>query len=346
VRTLLGAVLALACLGGVAAGVGLAVPRGASPFALSAAATPHAQQAPRVEHRATDAIRTTGCGKAPEALPGASAQETLRLGALTRHYRLHVPAAYEEQTLTPLVLSFHGHGGTAAQNELLTGLSPLADLHRFIAVYPQGVVGPDGATGWNTGRRQDPAVDDLLYVDTLLTHLQESLCVDPQRIYATGFSNGGGMTAILACVFADRIAAFAPVAGDFYPQVGGCHPARPAPIVELHGTLDAINPYEGSLRLDYPPVGTWLSDWAQRDGCGAAPVFTRMNADVTAEQWSDCRDGAAVLHYRLTGIGHIWPSRATPASLAGGSNALDATTAIWTFFTRFSLAAPGSESAI
>jgi polyhydroxybutyrate depolymerase len=77
--------------------------------------------------------------------------------------------------MTPLVLSFHGHGSTAALQEQRTGLSRLADLRRFIAVYPQGVTGPDRQTGWNTGRRKDPPVDDVRFVDGLLSALQRSL---------------------------------------------------------------------------------------------------------------------------------------------------------------------------
>jgi len=35
-----------------------------------------------------------------------------------------------------------------------------------------------------------------------LTTLQRQMCVDPQRIYATGYSNGGGMANLLACKLA------------------------------------------------------------------------------------------------------------------------------------------------
>jgi polyhydroxybutyrate depolymerase len=283
-----------------------------------------------------------------------SAAEALPVGALERQYRLHIPLAYQASVPTPLVLSFHGRGGSAMQDERFTGLSRLADLHHFIAVYPQGMVGPDGVTGWNTSREKDPTADDLLFVDTLITHLQGALCVDPQRIYAMGFSNGGGFTAVLACAFADRVAAFAPVAGDYYPQPGGCHPARPAAIVEIHGTADSVNPYNGSVRLDYQQVGEWLSDWAARDGCGPDPTITPINLLVTEEAWGDCQAGAAIVHYRINGGGHTWPSQAALTTLAsrvnhGGAagatgDTFDATSAIWAFFARFAL--PNSNTSI
>jgi len=257
---------------------------------------------------------------------------------------VHVPKIYQPNTYLPLVLNFHAHGSSAALEEQLTRFSPLADLHGFIVVYPQGMLGPDGLTGWNTYRAKDPAVDDLLFLDRLLTRLQDTLCVDAQRIYATGFSNGGGMTAVLACVFADRITAFAPVAGDYYPPPQGCHPARPVPILEIHGTADDVIPYDGSAELQYPPVAVWLSDWAERDGCVGGPSITTLNG-VTAEEWSDCQGGVAILHDRLINIGHTWPSLGARSSLAVHSNSFDATSAAWAFFERFTLPTIHSSAA-
>jgi polyhydroxybutyrate depolymerase len=272
----------------------------------------------------------------------------VRVGTLERTYRLHLPVTYETSMPTPLVLSFHGHGSSAEVDERLTGLSHLADLHHFIAVYPQGVVGPDGLTGWNTGRAQDPVADDPLFVATLLTQLQGVLCVDPQRIYATGFSNGGGMTAVVACVLASRIAAFAPVAGDYYPPSGGCHPARPVPLLEIHGTLDSINPYGGSEQKGYPAVEAWLHTWAQRDGCVGGPSIT-ANGGVVAQEWRDCQDGVVVLHYQLVGSGHVWPGAALSARrarLGTPDTDFDATAAIWSFVSAFALPGSGGGGAV
>jgi len=358
-RTLLCTVLVLGCLLAVATGLGLTFPAATFPFALNTAGpntagpntagpntagTASPRSAPRLEHPGADATPTTGCGKLPPAPPGVSIPQTLTVGALNRQYRLHVSAAYQASTLTPLVLSFHGRGSSAIEDERLTWLSQLADLHGFIAVYPQGVAGPGGATGWNTGRNQDPAVDDVLFVDTLLTHLQGALCVDQQRIYATGFSNGGGLTAILACDLADRIAAFAPVAGDYYPQPEGCHPTRPASIVEIHGTADTINPYYGSAQLRYPAMGVWLDAWAERDGCVGSPSSTAIDPGVTAVEWSACQGGAVILHYRLIDAGHVWPVHVSTSTSSVRGGSFDATTAVWAFLERFTLPPPDTPS--
>jgi polyhydroxybutyrate depolymerase len=356
-RTLLYTLLALACVFAVVTGIGLAWPGTLSPFALSAAPvrpTSHPQQIATAI--ATMPIPSAGCGAVSPIQPGTSAAETLRVGALDRRYRLHVPVGYQPGIATPLVLNFHAHTSNAQLAERSTRFSQLADLHHFIVVYPQGVVGPDGSTGWNTGRGKDPSVDDLGFVDALLTHVQGMLCVDPRRIYATGFSNGGGFVAVLACDRADRIAAFAPVAGDYYPQPGGCHPTQTVSVLEIHGTADTINPYGGSTQLRYPSVGTWLTSWATRDGCDSSPSTTTAQAGVTALEWSDCRSGARVLHYRLIGVGHVWPmgpasesALSTPTASASDPSGttrpepFDATTAIWSFFSQTELNADGTS---
>jgi polyhydroxybutyrate depolymerase len=236
----------------------------------------------------------------------------------------------------PLVVSFHGRGSTAAADENVTGLSHVADRRGFIAVYPQGVIAPNGSAGWNTGRSQDPQVDDLLFVGDLLTQLQRTLCVDSRRIYAMGFSNGGGLTAVLACTYSTRFSAFASVAGDYTARSAGCHPARPIPIVEIHGTADPVNPYEGSERLKYLAVNAWLSSWVVRDGCMRSPRITTIATGIIAQKWSGCRDGVAIVHYQLRDVGHVWPSTFIRggASAAFGHPPFDATTAIWSFFSQ------------
>jgi len=137
----------------------------------------------------TTPISSAGCGKPVPAPPGKSVYETVFSGGLTRTYLLHVPPGYQASSSAAVVLDFHGHGSNASQQEHRSGMSLLSDQQGFIAVYPQGLVGPDGRTGWATGAGNSPQVNDVLFVSDLLNHLQGIFCIDPRRIYATGFSN-------------------------------------------------------------------------------------------------------------------------------------------------------------
>ncbi len=284
-------------------------------------------------HITAFSIASAGCGKINRIVPGTTVREHLLVGGLMRLYSLHIPARYHNTQKHPLILNFHGHGSNSFEQESLTGFSPLADRQGIIVAYPQGVLGPDHHTGWDTGSARNPQVNDLLFVSNLLNHLQATLCVDPARIYATGFSNGGGMTNELACKMADRIAAFAPVSGA-YPQLpGGCDPARPVSILEIHGTSDMVVPYNGSSVKGYPPIPQWLQGWVQRDGCKEGPiVFT--NADgVTGERWQKCLGDVTIVHYAIRGLGHMWPVAHYVVIHKGQSaTAFDATTMIWAFF--------------
>src|SRR5437868_3926461 len=219
----------------------------------------------------TTPIRSAGCGKPAPTPPGSSVIETVLSGGLTRTYLLHVPSGYQANSSEAVILNFHGHSSNAIRQERRSGMSLLADQQGFIAVYPQGVVGPDGRTGWATGLRGRPQVNDVLFVSDLLNHLQSILCIDPLRIYATGFSNGGGMTNVLTCTLAGRLAAFAPVSGSYPPYPGGCHPVRPVPLLEFHGTADRIVPYNGSAGKQYPPILEWLEGCETRDGSNMGP---------------------------------------------------------------------------
>ena len=79
-------------------------------------------------------------------------------------------------------------------------------------------------------------------VSALLDHVEATLCVDVRRVYATGMSDGGAMTSVLACVAPTTFAAFGPVAVQLAPPSCGDHPVS---MVAFHGTADPIVPYAG-----------------------------------------------------------------------------------------------------
>ena len=176
-----------------------------------------------------------------------------------------------------------------------------------------------------------PQVNDVLFVSDLLTHLQSVLCIDPLRIYATGFSNGAGMTNVLACTLAGRLAAFAPVSGSYPPYPGGCHPVRPVPLLELHGTADPIVPYNGSARKQLPPLLAWLQGWATRDGCTRGPTVFYKQANVTGLEWTVCQGNATVIQYRISGEGHVWPHVSFNKPGGTAVSSLSASALIWSF---------------
>ncbi len=126
----------------------------------------------------------------------------------------------------------------------------------------------------------------------------------------------------LACVLAGRIAAFAAVEAEFFQIPGGCRPARPPSILDVHAVTDPVAPYSGVPARDSPnfyalAVPAWLSAWALRDGCSSGPQTFMRAPEVVAQRWADCDYGAAVEGYRLADGGHTWPRALDNGSVRG-----------------------------
>lgn len=305
---------------------------------------------PRVRQRPTpqpsvvnELVPTTGCHRSPVSRPGTTAKLTLPVnpdtadGYTTRSYLLYLPKSYDPAQPLPVLLIFHGAEDSAAHIEIDTGFSQLAEKYRFIAVYPQGL--PHAVSGtpfWAISGPDDPfasGVNELLFTSNLLNNLQRTVCVDAHRIYATGFSNGGGMAAYLACALARRVAAVAPISATLAPVPGGCHPGRPVPILSFHGTADQELPYQGGPPSEVIPwpvaaVPAWLQGWATRNGCTGGPTVFLRQANVTGEQWTGCQDDATVIHYRIERGRHNLPPP------IGGVSPMEI---IWRFFQAYRL---------
>jgi polyhydroxybutyrate depolymerase len=275
-----------------------------------------------------------GCGRQPSIQHGTTADETIATdpaiaaGASSRSYRVHLPSSYLPGSTYPMVLVFHGYGGNDADMESVTGFSALADEDQFIVVYPQGLTDTYAVAFWASIGTTDLGIDDVRFVSNLLDALEANFCIDPTRIYATGFSNGGSMVGLLACQLSDRIAAFAPVSGEFYAPQGGCDPSRPIPMLEIHGTADQTVSYGGipetvNLQMPLPSIPMWLGAWAARDSCADEPTTSATDAGVTTMEWGGCAANGTVIHYRIEGGGHNWPPNLRGRSVAA---------VLWDFF--------------
>ncbi|GAB3460662.1 PHB depolymerase family esterase [Streptomonospora sediminis] len=311
------------------AGALLLAPTAAAPAAADTPATPAANP-PSANPRFS-----AGCGTAPPQQPGQSRQHAIASGGLDRSYRLHLPEDYTADRPLPVVLAYHGRGNTGAGTEEFSGLSELP----AIVAYPEGVVGGgDGRRqAWQGAPYSAPGVDDVAFTRDVLDRLEAGLCVDKRRVYATGKSNGGGFTGILACTAADRIAAVAPVAGAFYPNDLGCAPQRAVPVIEFHGTDDATIPYTGSTERGLPAVADWSADWAERNGCRPTERATRTEPDITTYRWSGCKGHAQVRHVAVDGGGHTWPGADSYSGGGRTTRTIEAHEVLWDFVSRYRL---------
>jgi len=258
-------------------------------------------------------------------LPGVT-DESILSGGQSRFYRLVVPQSYKAGTPTPLLLGFHGAGSNPAQFEAATGFDAQADRFGFLVVYPQGLGEP---SNWDTL----PNSTDVPFVRDLIGAIAARCSLDLNRVYAAGFSRGGGMVNRLACDLSDRIAAIGPVSGD-YSASETCSPLRPVPVVAFHGTADPAIPYNGysapgqtlqSHTRIGTPIPDWAYAWAGRNGCSSTSTKAFEFGPVSGQGWGQCRAGADVVLYTIQDGTHEWPT------------VVDAAQMLWDFFSRHPL---------
>jgi hypothetical protein len=159
---------------------------------------------------------------------------------------------------------------------------------------PQGRVGPQGLS------------------------LLDEYCVDSGRVFATGVSNGAGMSMTLGCELGDRFAAIAPVAGVNLSRA--CPRDDPVSVLAIHGDADAIASYGGNnllgFQLDNPSVPDRMAAWAAYDGCEVGPTIDRSTPDLAVASWSRVRRRHRRRAVDLAGWSHGWP-RATETGQPG-----------------------------
>jgi polyhydroxybutyrate depolymerase len=275
---------------------------------------------------------------------GGSTTLKLAIGGQRRIVIVHAPSAYRGTTKVPLVLNMHGSGSTAAEQELFTAMDATADADDFIVAYPQGLI-PDG-TGFDWNVPGEPliggapvpahAADDVTFLTELAGVLEARYCINPARVYATGFSGGARTASQLACDSAGVFAAVATVSGLRRPAP--CPTSRPVPIIAFHGTADPIDPYEGHGQAYWTySVPQAAQYWAAQDGCSGRPAISKPDKGVTLTAYSHCRGSAEVELYTIAGEGHEWPGgpqlpAALTAVLGPQSSAINADNVMWAFF--------------
>jgi len=252
---------------------------------------------------ATDAGESDG-GGAPLACPGVvvppgDSSQTVVVDGVTRSYLLHVPPFYDGRKEVPLVVDFHGVGGTGMSERTSSAYPAALDPEGVVMAFPDGVRGPAG-TAWNVGPCCVAGVDDVAFARALVDQVRGIACIDPARVYAVGVLTGGGMAHYLGCHAADVFAAVAPAAFDLLAEnASDCTPARPITVISFRGTADSRVPYEGGpsslvpgMPLTFLGAQGTFEEWSAIDGC-VGPA-SAPDADGCSG-YAGCEDGVEVI---------------------------------------------------
>jgi polyhydroxybutyrate depolymerase len=228
-----------------------------------------------------------------------------------RSYIVYAPA--HAGRAMPLMLVFHGAGGTAAQTTRETDFVNIAAQRGLIVAFLQGY-----QDTWNEGAGHTPArvagVDDVAFTAAVLSQIEHRYAIDRTRVAAVGFSNGALLSQLLGCQLSDRLTLVAPVSGPLPVSVAAsCRPPRTISVLETHGTADRAIPYVGGRFFGIGGGTTVLSApasaarWASLNGCKRRRQTSESSGATVLTTYSACRDRVVVQLRSLEGAGHGWP---------------------------------------
>ena len=250
--------------------------------------------------------------EAPRPHPAPSLPEHRRLTAAgkPRTFLLIPPPNVGPDRRYPLVLVFHGDGGTADSFHGSWAFERESGADAFVA-YLDG----RGAT-WDLETLTDNA--DLAFVDAVVKTLEAELPIDPGHVFATGYSSGGFFANVLACHRPGLLRAIASNAGgapynqattwpNGFPK---CPGQEPVAMLALHGEQDfGVTLDSGRFSAEY---------WAYIDGCTTDEMEPTGYPECRA--YRGCKPGKAVAFCSIPPLGHwVW------------DHAAEAT---WAFFMR------------
>ena len=273
------------------------------------------------------------------------AQETINASithdGIQRDYILYIPEIYDGNTTVPLVLNFHGFGSSASQQMFYGDFRDIADTEGFLLVHPEGTTFI-GNQFWNVGFPGiSSTIDDVGFTEALIDELATLYAIDLDRVYATGMSNGGFMSFLLACQLSEKIAAVASVTGSMTQDTfDDCNAQRPTPVLQIHGTEDDVVLYNGNTLSI--PIADVISYWVDYNNCETTPTTTTFpdidpsdGSTIEHSVYEDGDNGITTEHMKVIGGGHTWPG--SVINTGGTNQDIDASMEIWLFFSRYDI---------
>jgi poly(hydroxyalkanoate) depolymerase family esterase len=265
----------------------------------------------------------------PDAAPGSDRLTDLadfgsNPGALrARFYRpVDLPQG------APLVVVLHGCTQTAAGYDRGSGWSELADQHGFALLFPEQQRANNANLCFNWFVPEDVRRDggEAMSIRQMVEHVAVRNQSDRERIFVTGLSAGGAMSAAMLAAYPEIFAGGAVIAGLPY----GVATTVPEAFDRMRGQgvgtdaqLQALA--RGASRHDgpWPTLSVWhgsadqtvvpsnadaiIAQWRGLHGVGAAPTMIETVDGHRRRVWRD-RDGRDVIEsYMITGMPHGTP---------------------------------------
>jgi polyhydroxybutyrate depolymerase len=280
----------------------------------------------------------------------ASEQKIVKLmvDSIERSFIVYQPNGRIAGTKLPLIFALHGGKGTADDMFQLADFRAIADREQIVLIYPDGI-----EKSWNDGRptaANQMGIDDVNFFRQISNYAIQNFHVDPRRIFATGMSNGGFMSARLGCELSDVITGIATVASSISQVVfDNCQPRKPVAAMVIQGSRDTFVPLDGGLVS--PGAGGLavshdqaVQKWVAVNKISSPAVVVNLpdiandGTTIAESTHSGGTDGFAVVGYVVLNGGHTWPQGGQYLSeflIGKTSQDMNANEVIWAFFKRF-----------
>ncbi|HUJ58570.1 MAG TPA: YCF48-related protein [Kofleriaceae bacterium] len=139
-------------------------------------------------------------------------------GLENRYYWLHVPDSYDCGAPMPLLVDFHGTASDTPEEAYQTpAITALGDQVGAIVVRPRSRSSDEGGQQvYRWDQNPGDIARNVTYADNLVAYLEQHYAIDPQRVYASGFSSGSNMAAQFLADAHSPFHGLAPIAGGFW----------------------------------------------------------------------------------------------------------------------------------
>ncbi|MFE1451105.1 extracellular catalytic domain type 1 short-chain-length polyhydroxyalkanoate depolymerase [Streptomyces olivaceoviridis] len=315
-----------------------------SPFSRAPGAPPRARLLPRLLAVLAVVLGTALAGPAPQAHAAVTLTRVSDFGSNPGALTMYV---YRPATLPahpPVVVALHGCTQSAQVYADNSGLPQLADRDGFLLVLAETGTANNASKCFNWFQTGDNrrGQGEALSVRQMVSNAVTAYGADPQRVYVTGLSAGGAMTAVMLAAYPDVFSAGAVVAGLPYDCTKDNSPytcMNPgvdlSPAAWAQRVRDAYPSYGGP----WPRTAIWYGDqdttvvprnatelrdqWTALHGLSQTPTrTTTIGPDATRQDQYLAADGTVAVEVdRVPGIGHGTPVDPGTGSEQCGSTA-------------------------
>jgi polyhydroxybutyrate depolymerase len=263
---------------------------------------------------------------------GTLTEHTFKHKGIEYTYYLYKPQNLPDNA--PLIMAFHGYSSKQIPS-IGYGFHPIADKEGFAVCYPKGPKDNMGKHCWAVGYAfhfdGNWERDDVGFTIRLVKHLQKKHGFSKHNVFATGHSNGGEMSYLLAYEAPHIFAAVAPISGLTMEWMYRSLKAKcPVSLFEIHGTKDKTSAWEGDPANEggwgaYIAVPQAIGYWVAVNRCTHCEreELPLMRNKVIAHRYLGGMNDSEVWLYEVVGGGHSWADKD-----------LDVGEHLWKFFAR------------